>query len=143
MDMYNREPGNMNGREPGAFHTQCMSSDMHVWIKTFFKLWTELIWVTLKVVFLPCSASACDHSWSIQGWIHSKRKNRFGQDLVECLVRTHTNLQLEHRLEIYEAGMIPWDIEMTVEESLSDDKDEDGVHHCVSDSESESENDSD
>jgi hypothetical protein len=33
--------------------------------------------------------------------------------------------------------------EMTVEESLSDDKDEDGVLHCVSDSESESENDSD
>jgi hypothetical protein len=32
---------------------------------------------------------------------------------------------------------------MTVEESLSDDKDEDGGPHCVSDSESESENDSD
>ena len=35
----------------------------------------------------------------------------------------------------------PWDIEMRVEESLLDD--EDGVPHCVSDSESESENDSD
>ena len=44
---------------------------------------------------------------------------------------------------LYEAGMFPWDLEMTVEESLSDDKDEDGVPHCVSDSESESENDSD
>ncbi len=39
--------------------------------------------------------------------------------------------------------MLPWDLEVTVEESLSDDKDEDGVHHFVSDSESESENDSD
>jgi hypothetical protein len=56
-------------------------------------------------------------------------------------VRTHTNLQFEYRLEIYETGMIPWDIEMTVEESLSDD--EDGVPHDVSDSESESENESD
>ena len=56
-------------------------------------------------------------------------------------VLTHTNLQLEHRLELYEAGMLPWDIEMTVEEPLSDD--EDGVPHDVSDSESESENDSD
>jgi hypothetical protein len=64
-------------------------------------------------------------------------------DLVERLVRTHTNLQLEHRLELYEAGMLPWDLEMTVEEPLSDDEDEDGVPHCVSDSESESENDSD
>jgi hypothetical protein len=32
-------------------------------------------------------------------------------NLVERLVRTHTNLQLEHRLELYEAGMLPWDIE--------------------------------
>jgi hypothetical protein len=53
---------------------------------------------------------------SIEGWIHSKRRNRLGQDFVERLVRTHTNLQLEHRLEFYEAGMLPWDIEMTVEE---------------------------
>ena len=74
------------------------------------------------------------HIWSIQGWIHSKRRNRLGQDLVERLVSTHTNLQLEHHLELYEDGMIPWDIEMTVEESLSDD--EDGVPHGVSDSES-------
>ncbi len=69
--------------------------------------------------------------------------NRFGQEpeLVEGLVRTHTNLQLEQSLELYEIGMAPWDIDMTVEESLSDD--EDGVPHCFSDSESESENDSD
>ncbi len=61
-------------------------------------------------------------------------------------MRTHTNLQIEHRLELYEAGMLPagaWDLEMTVEEPLSDDEDEDGVPHCVCDSESESENDSD
>ncbi len=64
MDIYNREPGDMNDREPvveqirrdsiepGGFHTQCMSSDMHVWIKTFFKFWTKLMWLDLKVVFL-------------------------------------------------------------------------------------------
>ena len=73
--------------------------------------------------------------------MHSKRRNRLGQDLVECLVRTHINLHLDQCLEFYEAGILPWDIEMTVEESLSDD--EDGVPHSVSDSESESENDSD
>ena len=37
--------------------------------------------------------------------------------------------------------MLPWDIEMTVEEPSSDD--EGGVPHDVSDFESESENDSD
>ena len=25
----------LNDREPGAFHTQCMSTDIHVWMKTF------------------------------------------------------------------------------------------------------------
>ena len=44
--------------------------------------------------------------------MHSKRRNRLGQDLVERLVRTHTNLQLEHRLELYEADMLPWDLEI-------------------------------
>jgi hypothetical protein len=44
-------------------------------------------------------------------------------------------------LELYEAGMLSWDIQMTVEEPLSDDKD--GVPHGVSDSESESDKDSD
>jgi hypothetical protein len=133
----------MNDREPGVFHEKCMKIDIHVWIKTFLKPWPDLMWLALKVVLLPCSASACDHTWSIQGWIHSKRRNRLGQDLVELLVRIHTNLQLEHRLDHNEADVLPWDLEMTVEEPLSDDEDEDGVPHCVSDSESESENDSD
>jgi hypothetical protein len=73
--------------------------------------------------------------------VGSTPKNRLGQDLVERLVRTHNNLQLEYCLELSEAGMLPWDIEMTVEEPLSDD--EDGFLHDISDSESESENDSD
>ena len=57
------------------------------------------------------------------------------------LVRAHTNLKLEHRLELYETGQLPWDIEMVVEESLSDD--EDGPPPSVSESESESESDKD
>ncbi len=64
---------------------------------------------------------------------------------------THTNLKLEQCLHLYETGLLPWDIEMTVEESLSDDEDgvpdrgpddKDGVPDrgpSVSDSESESE----
>ena len=71
----------------------------------------------------------------------SKRRNRLGQELVERLVRAHTNLNLEYRLQLYEAGLLPWDIEMTVEEPLSDD--EDGSPHSVSDSESESESEKD
>jgi hypothetical protein len=65
---------------------------------------------------MSCSASECEHNWSIEGWIHLNRRNRIGQKLVERLVCTHTNLKLEQRLEMYEAGLFPWDIEMTVEE---------------------------
>ncbi len=50
-------------------------------------------------------------------------------------MRTHTNLKLEQRLEMYETDLLPWDIEMTVEESVSDD--DDTPPHRVSDSESE------
>ncbi len=61
----------------------------------------------------------------------------FGQEIVECFVCTHVNLKIEQCLEFYEVGMLPWDIEKTVEDPLSDD--EDGVPESVSDSESESE----
>ena len=54
---------------------------------------------------------------------------------------THTNLKLEKRLELYESGLLPLDIEMTVEEPFSDD--EGRVPYCVSDSESESESEND
>ena len=95
----------------------------------------------LKVVLLPCSDSTCEHIWSIEDWIHSKRRNILGQDLVEGLVNSHTNLKLEQSLEMYESGLFPWDIEKTVEESLL--HDEDGVPHSVSDFESESESEKD
>ena len=76
-----------------------------------------------------------------EGLIHSKRRNRLGQVLVERQVRTHENLNLEQCLELYETGMIPWDIEMTVEEPLSDD--EDGVPDCDSHSECDFDSDCD
>jgi hypothetical protein len=100
MDMYNRETGDMIDRETGAFHTQCMSSDMHVWIKKFFKIWTELMCLGLKVVLLSCSASVCEHRWSIEDSIQSKRRNSLGQEFVDRLVRTHSNLNLEQCLEL-------------------------------------------
>jgi hypothetical protein len=56
-------------------------------------------------------------------------------------VLTHTNLKLEQRLDMYETGLLPWDIKMTVEETVSDD--DDGPPHRVSDPESESESEQD
>jgi hypothetical protein len=53
--------------------------------------------------FLLSVWMACEHTWSIEGWTHSNRRNRLGQKLVERLVRTHINLKLEQRLEMYES----------------------------------------
>jgi hypothetical protein len=53
---------------------------------------------------------------------------------VSCAL-TRTSSSISVWISGYEAGMIPWDIEMTVEEPLSDD--EDGVPDDVSDTESE------
>jgi hypothetical protein len=94
-------------------------------------------------VHLYCSASARDHILSIEGWIHSNKRNRLGQKLVDHLVHTRTNLKLEQRLEMYEDGLFQWDIVMTVEEPVSDDDDESPHRVFDSESESESEQDSD
>jgi hypothetical protein len=61
------------------------------------------------------SASACEHSWAIEGWIHSKRRNRLGQNLVEMLVRGHTNMVLRAALDVG-YNILPWDIELIIDE---------------------------
>jgi len=74
------------------------------WIKTFLEgvtdkstglpLFSELVWFEYKVFGVMCSTSVCEHWWSIEGCIHSQRRNRLDQKLVEKLVREHTNLVL-------------------------------------------------
>jgi len=63
------------------------------WIETFVEgvtdkstglpIFKELAWFAYKVSGVMCSASACEHCWSIEGWIHSKRRNKLHQTLVE------------------------------------------------------------
>jgi len=125
------------------FYTECMKCDMHVWIKTFFKPWSDLKWLALKVVLLRCSPWTCDHSWSIEDWIHSKRRYRLGQALVEQLVYCHTNLKLEQRLELYDSmrpvsspGTLRWWLKSLCQTTRTDPP-------SVSESESESESDKD
>ena len=63
-----------------------------------------------------CSASSCEHSWSIEGWIHSKSRNRLGQELVERLLRAHTNLVLRESLNAVLHHLLPWDIEFVIDD---------------------------
>jgi hypothetical protein len=72
-------------------------SPQATWIETFVEgvtdkstglpIFKELVWFEYKVSGVMCSTSACDHYWSIEGWIHSKRRNKIHQKLVEELVR--------------------------------------------------------
>jgi hypothetical protein len=66
------------------------------------------------------SVSVCDHYWSIEGWIHSQRRNRIEQKLVEKLVRTHTNLVLRESLDDVLRDLLPWDIEIVIDEYVDD-----------------------
>ena len=74
----------------------------------------------LHVSAVMCSASACEHCWSVEGWIHSERKNRLDQKLVEKLVRTHTNLVLRESLDDTLLHLLPWDIEFVIDETVDD-----------------------
>ena len=46
-------------------------------------LFDNLAWFAKKLCSVMTSASACEHMWSIEGWIHNKRRNRLAQPNVE------------------------------------------------------------
>jgi hypothetical protein len=104
------------------------------WIETFLEgvtdkstglpLFSELAWFVYKVSCVMCSASACEHYWSIEGWIHSQRRNRLDQKLVEKLVRAHTNLVLRESLDDTLRDLLPWDIELVIDESVDEQEEE-------------------
>ena len=70
------------------------------WAKIYLQPFPHLSWAAMRLLAMNCSASGCEHAWSVEGWIHSKKRNRLGQKTVDRLVRCHTNiLILESRLE--------------------------------------------
>ena len=69
------------------------------------------------------SSSVCEHCWSIEGWIHSKRRNRLHQTLVEKLVRAHTNLVLRESLDD-SLHHLPWDIELIIDDPVVEPEEE-------------------
>ncbi len=61
--------------------------------------------------------SSREYSWSIEGWIHSKRRDRLSQELVERILRAHTNLVLRESLDGSLHHLLPWDIQLVIDES--------------------------
>ena len=74
----------MKDNAHGAFTPEMMKLPQATWIETFLEgvtdkstgltIFKELAWFAYKVSGVMCSASACEHCWSIEGWIHSKRR---------------------------------------------------------------------
>ena len=77
-----------------------------------------------KVSGVMCSSSVCEHCWSIEGWIHSQRRNRLDQKLVEKLVRTYTNLVVRESLDDTQHHLLPWDIEFVIDEPVNEHEEE-------------------
>jgi hypothetical protein len=80
-----------------------MNSSQQTWVKTFMQdvmdekgqvLFDNLAWFAKKLCSVMTSASACQHVWNIEGWIHNKRRHRLAQPNVERTVCDHDNLFL-------------------------------------------------
>jgi hypothetical protein len=118
----------LNDHEAFSAHARTLAP--WEWARTFLYNFEHVAWAAKRILSLRCSASECEHAWSIEGWLHSKKRNRLGQTNVERLLRVHTNLSLESTLEEWTATALPWDSEMIIDdpedlpESADDDSDE-------------------
>ncbi len=118
----------------GTFTPEMMKLPQATWIETFLEgitdkstglpVFKELVWFTYKVSGVMCdpmcSAPEGEHCWSIEGWIHSQRRNKVNQKLVEKIVRAHTNLVLRESLHDALHHLLPWDIELLIDEPVDE-----------------------
>jgi hypothetical protein len=127
----------------GAFIPGMMKLPQATWIETFVEgvtdksiglpICKELAWFAYKVSGAMCSASVCEHCWCIEGWIHSKRRNKLDQTLVEKLFRAHTTCDLVLRVSLDDTlhHLLPWDIEFIIDEPVDDLEEEPEDYVCI------------
>ncbi len=109
MDVQYRFDDEVKDDDHGSFTPEMLKLPQATWIGTFVEsvtdkstglpLFSDLGWFTYKVSGVMCSVSVCEHCWSVEGWIHSQRRNILDQKLVKKLVRAHTNLGLRESLD--------------------------------------------
>ena len=109
----------------GAFTQRNMNRSQQSWVKTFMQdvmdekgqsLFDNLAWFAKKLCSVMTSASACEHMWSIEGWIHNKRRNRLAQPNVEKAVRAHGNLVLRKAILLSRQQKVAWDSQTRISE---------------------------
>jgi hypothetical protein len=79
-------------------------------------LFDNLAWFAKKLCSVMTSASACEHMWSIEGWIHIKRRNRLTQPNIERAVRAHGNLVLRKAMLLSKEQKVAWDSQTRIRE---------------------------
>ena len=79
-------------------------------------LFDNLGWFAKKLCSVMTSASACEHMWSIEGWIHNTRRNRFEQPNVDKAVRVHGNLVLRKSILLSKQQKVAWDSQTRISE---------------------------
>jgi hypothetical protein len=67
-----------------------------------------------RLTAISASASGNETAWSTEGWFLDKRSNRTGIKLINHLVRGHTNLHLERRLDGWDPKSLAWDFRLDV-----------------------------
>jgi hypothetical protein len=120
----------VNENSHDFFTPEMMKLPQSTWIETFVEgvtdkntglsIFKDLVWFVYKVSSVMCSVSVCEHCWSIEGWIHSKRRNKIHQKLVEKLVRTHTNLVMRESLDDVLHHLLLWDIEFIIDDTVDE-----------------------
>ena len=76
----------------------------------------NLAWFAKKLCSVMTSVSPCEHMWSIEGWIHNKRRNRLSQPNVEKAVRAHGNLVLRKAMLLSKQQKVAWDSQTRISE---------------------------
>jgi hypothetical protein len=105
-------------------------------------LFDNLAWFAKKLCSVMTSTSACEHMWSIEGWIHNKRRNRLAQPNIERAVHAHGNLVLRKAILLSKKQKVAWDSqtricepdrrtnEQGVDDADDDDIDSDASNAC-------------
>ena len=100
-----------------AFSPTAMSCPGFEWCATWLSDYPHFQWAAIRLVSIRTGSSACEHSFGLEAWIHSKKRNRLGQTNVEMLLRSHTNLILEAILNRVDGvDFLPWDIELIIKD---------------------------
>jgi hypothetical protein len=122
---YDLDDEKQHDQPEGAFTQRNLNRSQQSWVKTFMQdvmdeqgqvVFDNLSWFAKILCSVMTSASACEHMWSIEGWIHNKWRNRFAQPNVERAVCPHGNLVLRKVMLISKQQKVAWDSQTHISE---------------------------